>query len=327
MRLRDALADYLNALRYEQGLSPNTVDTYRPRLRAFFDWLAENGCPDPTPGDFTTAACRRYVYHLCGRENRPRTVRACFDALRSFARFLTDAGALTENPTTTIALPKLDAAIRREVTDAEVAALFDACDRQRTLRLVALSRAVLAVMAYGGLRRDEVCNLHVDDVNLTDGSVLVRSGKGRKSRKVFLCADGVDALRGWLSQREKATRHDYLFSVDVRRRLHHRGLAALMETLKAAARMRDQRTLTPHCLRHWAATNALRNGMNLRDVQAHLGHSSVTVTANYLHANEERLRSVSELTAMRTQKPQEESNVIRLPQHEAERPRLRRIAR
>ena len=112
-------------------------------------------------------------------------------------------GALTENPAAKITLPKLDAATRLVVTDAEVSALLDACERQRTVRQIALCRAVLSSMIYGGLRRGEVYSLRVWDVNLLEKSLLVRNGKGGKSRKIYVCADAVNALREWLAVRGK----------------------------------------------------------------------------------------------------------------------------
>lgn len=326
MKLRDAFVDWQNALRYEQGVTPKSLGSYRPRLRAFLEWLEANVAHAPTPSDLTTPLLRRYAYSLSEKGNRPRTVRAHFDALRSFCRFLIEAGVLTENPTATIKLPKMDAAIRREVRDSEVAAMFEACERLRTLRQCAMARAVLSVCCYGGLRRDEICSLLVEDVSVEEQSVLIRSGKGRKSRKVFLCKDGIEALQNWLSTREKNTKTDYLFTVDIGRRLHYRGLAALLGSIKAAAGMRGEQDLTPHCLRHWAATNLLRNGATLRDVQAFLGHSNAVITARYLHADEERLRTISEWTALRSN-PVELSpgSRSRNPSRQEKRGRPRRI--
>jgi len=329
MKLTDCIADYLNHIRHERGLARTTYIGSKCWLKHFTDWLSENGYPDADLTAFTLPVLRRYQYAKSATGVRPRTIHSAFYSLRALGDFLVTVGALAENPARQVTLPKKDAAIRLIVTDADVSALFLACERQRTARQVALSRAVLSVLAYGGLRRAEACDLRITDVNLADKSLLVRSGKGAKNRMVFVCTDAVNALREWLAMREKDCKHDYLFAIDRNRRMHRQGIAALIESLKATAGLRDNEAIKPHGLRHWCATNLLRNGANLRDVQAFLGHSDLTTTARYLHSDEEQLRNIGELTALqgKTQEPKE-AEVIRLPIGGQNRSsRLRRIAR
>ena len=324
-KLNDCITDYLAFLRHEQGAAPTTCKSYASRLNTFLRWTVnEAGYPTPTLDDFTLPLLRRFLYARSNKGDRPRTIRGWFNALRGLGTFLVNNGALTENPAAKVQLPKMDAATRLLVNDAEVSAMFDACERQRTPRLTALSRAVLSVLCYGAMRRSELCDLHVDDVDLADKSLLIRSGKGRKSRRVFVCADAVDALREWLACRETDCKSDYLFMYDRNRRLHHVGIAALIETLKASAGQRDNDAIKPHGLRHWAATNLLRNGANLRDVQAFLGHSDLLTTSRYLHSSEEQLRSIAELTALR---PPQSKQKPATNQQEARQKRPRRIAR
>ena len=298
MKLTDAIADYLGHIRHERGLSKITCLHYQCWLRHFTDWLTDNGYPDADLSAFTLPVLRRYQYHKSTNGARPRTVHSAFHSLRGLGEFLVANGALEENPARQVTLPKKDAAQRLTVTDADVSALFQACERVRTARQTALSRAVLSVLAYGGLRRSEICDLRLGDVNLADKSLLVRSGKGGKSRKVFVCSDAVNALREWLAVREKDCQGDWLFMYDRARRLHHQSIATLIESLKAAAGLRDNQAVKPHGLRHWCATNLLRNGANLRDVQQFLGHSDLMTTCRYLHSSEEQLRNISELTAL-----------------------------
>ena len=109
-----------------------------------------------------------------------------------------------------LTLPKKDAAIRLIVNDEDVAALFAACERQPTARQVALARAVLSVLATARCvgRRSAICAWRHEPAGQ---SILVRSGKGGKRRKVFVCADAVNALREWLATRENDSKHEYLF--------------------------------------------------------------------------------------------------------------------
>ena len=346
MTLKEAIAEYAERIQHERRLARTTCKHYLSWLRGFLLWLADNGYPEPTLDDLTHSLLRRYQMHKAKQGCRPRTIHAAFHAIRGLCVYLVEQNHLTENPCHNLKMPKKDAAVRHVLTDANVEALFRACERQRTVRLVTLSRAVLATLAHGGLRRAELCDLRVDDVNLAEGSILIRSGKGSKARRIFVCKTAIQALREWLTLRraeweetcEKAERpkserefaEGWLFMFDRARRLHFNGIRTLFETLAASADLSDNPAVKPHSLRHWAATNFLRNGARLRDVQEFLGHSSIAVTERYLHSGEEQLRQAAELTALKPTVPEaapiEDVKRLRLPQRREPQGSSRRIA-
>jgi len=168
--------------------------------------------------------------------------------------------------------------------------------------------------------------LKLSDADLTGGWLLVRCGKGSKSRKVPLCAEVKDALAAWLAIRPQETAHDYLFTVDRKRRLFFEGLRSVVEEVKHIAGLADRKHLTPHSLRHACASRLMRNGASLLDVMTWLGHAQISTTQRYLHTNEQQLQSAAPLAALASNAPeQQEAKVIRLPF--AERARSRRIPR
>ena len=327
MNLTTVTQDYLSAILAEQGLSKNTHKNYRAQLGHFCRWLVTKGYAEPTTDCLTLPLFRQFLYHLSGRGLRPRTVHSYFDPLDGLCAFLVANGLLTENPVKQVTLPKKDAAQRRTVSDDEVQALLDACERERNPRLVAMRRAVLCVLVYGGLRRMEVCDLRVGDVALKEKSLLIRCGKGSKSRRVFLPNEAVHALQEWLTLRWKNCKHDFLFVTDRGRRLGYRGLDSLLDTVKCAAGLASHTNIQPHALRHWRGTDLMKAGADLRSIQAFLGHSQLQTTALYLHTDEERLRDIRELSALKPKTPEKaDSKVIRLPQREEQDRRMRRIA-
>lgn len=300
MLLSNAIVDYIAYIRHEKGLSKLTVLHYQSNLRALLRWIKENGFGDAPEVDILTLpTLRRYLYQMSSRGLRPRSINTAFHGPRGLCVFLVENGALTENPMLKLTMPKKDAATRRTVSDDEITLLLDACERQSNPRQIAHTRAVLSALVYAGLRRAEVCDLFLGDVNLKENSLLVRQGKGQKSRKVFVCSDCIDALREWMAVRETDTKHNYLFSIDRNRRVHNQGLASIITNLKATAGLRDHTNILPHALRHACATRLLRNGADLRSIQAFLGHGNLTVTALYLHTNEEQLRNIAELGALK----------------------------
>ena len=325
MRLDTIIKDYLQALRVEQGAALTTHRGYQSHLHHFHAWLTTNGYAEPTLAEFTVPVLRRFLYYLSGKNLRPRTIRSYFQPLKGIGEFLISNGLATENAAKGVNLPKKDAAIRKTVSDAEIRLLLDACTRERNARKSALNSAVLHVLVYGAIRRSELCDLRVDDIDVKAKSLLVRCGKGSKSRKIYLPDVAITALKEWLALRPKGCRHDFLFTFDVRRRLWHTSLHTLFEDLKAVAGLAGHDNVQPHSIRHWRATDLLRSGANIRDVQAFLGHSSLQVTAIYCHSDEEQLRNISELTVLRNLTPTQPPDPR--PDRQDTRPRSRRIAR
>ena len=302
MLLSDLSRDYLAFIKHERGLSHNTHKGYQSSLNHFLRWLDDNGYPAATLEAFTAPVLRRFLYGLAGRALRPRTIRGYFHSIRGMGEFLVLQNVIPSNPAKTLTLPKKDAAIRNTVSDGEIAQLLQTCDRQRNPRQIAFAKAIVSVFVYGGLRRQEALDLMTDDVDLKDGSILVRSGKGSKSRRVYVCNDCVEALREWLALRPTNCTHTYLFAFDPIRRIHFNGLHTLIEDIKAGAGLGQHDNIKPHSLRHACATRMMRNGADLRSIQAFLGHSSLAVTSIYLHTDEERLKEVAHLQSLRPPK-------------------------
>jgi len=317
-QLTDLITDYLNHAIHERGLAVSTVKGSQAWLRNFTCWLEDSGYPSPTMEVFTVPVLRRYQYTLSGKGYRPRTLHSVFYSLRSFGDFLVTSGVLTVNPVKSLTLPKNDAARRLTVSEEEIEALLEACERQRTPQGVAFSRAMLMVFIFCGLRRQECFDLRVSDVMLSDKSLLVRSGKGAKSRKVFLSPPVHVALAEWLAVRPTA-HHDWLWYYDPARRIGEVGFKRLLDELKAVAGYKDADNIKPHSLRHACATRLLRHGANIKDIQVWLGHSQLSTTAQYLHSSEEQLRSIADLSQLPQKK--EEQKEEKKPEREYKRVR------
>ncbi|MEO7716670.1 MAG: tyrosine-type recombinase/integrase [Capsulimonas sp.] len=295
--LSDAVADYLRYIQFERGLSKTTQSSYGCYIRRFLSWLSTNGYAEPSLTTFNSTVLRRYLYAV-SEGKRPRTVRSAFHPLRGLAVFLKEQNLLTENPCEAIKLPKKDAAHRLLVSDDEVAQLLLACERQREVRRRALSRAMISVLVYAGLRRQELIDLKVSDIHAGgEPTITVRSGKGGKSRTIYPCRECMAALGEWLAVREECS-HDWLWARDRSHRMGDAGVASTLETVKAIAGLGGHDNIKPHSLRHNCATRLLRNGADLRSIQALLGHSQLETTAVYLHTDAERLRQISELGSL-----------------------------
>jgi len=305
MILSEAIEDYGQFIRHELGHATTTYHAYVSWQRNFARWLDANGHSDPPVTEITEALVRRYSYSLSARNLRPRTIRGALHALRALFAYLAEQGAISGNPAKEIRLPKKDAATRLLVTDEDLVKLLEAVERQSSDFRCARDKALLAVLIFCGLRRQELLDLTVSSINLADRSLLVQQGKGNKSRTIYLCEEALTALREWLAMRQQVKcSHHYLFLGEGKRRLGDRTLHDLLEEIKAIAGLKGDPRIKPHSIRHAAATRLLRNGADIRSIQAWLGHSQLQTTAIYLHTDEQQVRKIAPLAGLRPS-PQE----------------------
>lgn len=143
-------------------------------------------------------------------------------------------------------------------------------------------RLAIDVAATMGPRVAELCKLRIEDVDLDAGQAQIVEGKGGKDRMVRIPGRLVEVLRGWIGDR----RTGYLFPGPKGKRMATRTFRTNLKQLADQAGI--LRRVHPHCLRHTAATRMLENGATLPELQHVLGHSSVTVTAIYVHCDTTR---------------------------------------
>lgn len=149
------------------------------------------------------------------------------------------------------------------------------------------NRALLAMMgATTCLRVSEALALKLRDVNLAEGKVNVWRGKGKRDRTAYLSDAQVEALRGWLEVRPKGAAT--LFCTLAGRPLSTSYVRQMVARL--AERAGIEWRVHPHSLRHTGASQMLRGGFTLAEVQKTLGHSNVSTTSVYLHVFDGDLR-------------------------------------
>lgn len=315
MRFQDAIDAYNDYLAHEQHASDATRVGYGSALRRFQRFLVERHGGEIDLGAVVADDVRAYLYRLSRSGLRPRTLCGAIHPIRGLFGMAVERGWVGVNPAKAVKLPKKDAAIRETVSDEELEQLLAGCNRESDTQRRAMLRALLAILIYGGLRRQEVLDLEIGDIDFKAGKLLVRSGKGNKSRAIFPCQACLLAVKEWLTLRPKSP-HNYLFIVDRRRRLGEDGLRRLVEEAKSLADLRDRAYIKPHAMRHAAATRLLRNGADLRSIQHFLGHSSLQTTAIYLHTDEQQLQRIAELGGL---SEADRSREARPPQPKSER--------
>jgi len=148
-------------------------------------------------------------------------------------------------------------------------------------------RAAVVTLFATGLRVSELVAVRLDDLCLPDASIVVR-GKGNRERRVYLPVAGLDALQQYLARRVRDTPSAHLL---VSKKGHGISARSVRNRLRAIAAGADiSRRVTPHMLRHTAATQLLDAGVDTRFVQRLLGHSSIATTQIYTQVTDRMLK-------------------------------------
>ncbi|HEY7874164.1 MAG TPA: tyrosine recombinase, partial [Actinomycetota bacterium] len=229
-----------------------------------------------------------------GAPLRPSTVARMLVSLRSLYKYLAREGRIERDPTVKVGSPKRPRSLPKAIAVDEVERLIASPSPEGLGRR---DRAILETLYGAGLRISELVDLDVDDVDLDERSVLVRSGKGRKSRRVPVGRAAAGALGEYLTStrpglvaRSRSGAGGALFLNARGTRLSRQGCWKILKGHAATAGLAER--VSPHTLRHSFATHMLEGGADIRVVQELLGHASLATTQVYTLVGEGRLREV-----------------------------------
>lgn len=300
-----ALAEFERHLAALRGHSPRTVEVYVRDVSALRAHLRAKRGKDVPLERLSTFDVRSQLAALYG-SNGPATISRKLSSIRSFCRFLVKRGALDQSPARAIRGPKrrkglpraldVDDAFRLVEAPAKVGRISRRALSEReaaTHEHLRLRDAALLELVYStGLRVSEACALDTRDIDRDRYGVpivLVRHGKGGKSREVPLGGAADRALSAYLAVRGGAT-GTALFVSASGRRLTARSVQRMVKRWTTAGGVFA--AATPHSLRHSFATHLLDEGVDLRVIQELLGHASLSSTQIYTKVSLDYLMKV-----------------------------------
>lgn len=287
MLIEDAAREFFMYLHAEKGCSPATIDAYRSDLKLFLEFLQADET-SLVVAAITPEVLRRYIAAMTAGELAASTRGRRLYALRSLWKYLEEADLVADNPTRRIATPRREQRLPTYLSAEECARLLAACDRNHYFDLAFRDRAILTVLIYQGLRRAELLGLQLRDIDVEGMTLLVRRGKGGRSRLLPLADQTSSAIQDWLEFRADGDDHA-LFVTRGGNPMSPKDLNRMFRrTVERSGIRRDGVTL--HTLRHTFATLLLKEGVDVRTLQRLLGHASIETTALYLHLETDDLR-------------------------------------
>ncbi|MEB2313806.1 MAG: tyrosine recombinase XerD [Sorangiineae bacterium] len=293
----DTLVDlYLDQLRVERALAPNTVEAYARDLAKFAAFADERGVT--TPRELDLGLVSGWLGGLAKSGLGARSAARHQSAVHGFVRFLIREGELDDDPMTQAARPRIGRKLPHVIEAHDMLRLIDTPDAS-TLRGLR-DRAMLALAYAAGLRVSELVGLGRGDVDLERG-VVAAFGKGGKRRLVPVGEIALDHLTAYLEARRareearpsaRRPPSAVLFESPRGGALTRQAFWKLTGRYARAAGIRAH--VHPHQLRHSFATHLLAGGADLRIVQALLGHADVATTEIYTHVTRDHVRRAFE---------------------------------
>ncbi len=294
--LARAVRTYLDHLSVERGLARNTLTSYRRDLRRYQEYLA--ACGVDRLAEITEATVSGFLVRLRegNAEHPPLSATSAARtvvAVRGFHKFAVADGLAASDPASGVKPPTPAKRLPKALPLADVEAILDAAGAAGTT-LALRDRALLELLYGTGARISEAVGLDVDDLDLTEGTVLLR-GKGGKERIVPVGSFAREAVDGYLVRGRpelvSAGKGTPALFLNARGgRLSRQSAWAVLA--KAADRAGVTKAVSPHTLRHSFATHLLDGGADVRVVQELLGHASVTTTQVYTLVTVDNLREV-----------------------------------
>lgn len=282
-QLQAAVEDFAEHAELVLGRSPNTVKGYVADLQSL------QGYADSFE-EFTLDALRRWLADALAAGKSRATLARRTAAARAFSSWAYRQGHIESDAAARLKAPKVNRPLPNVVRGERAAELVEAApggaDTAERLR----DRAMLELLYATGIRVGELTGLDIGDVDLARGLAQV-TGKGNKQRVVPFGREASAAVSEWLEfgRAELAGDTRAMFVGTRGGRIDQRQVRRIADR---AGQLAGVEHVSPHTLRHTAATHMLEGGADLRVVQEMLGHTSLQTTQIYTHVSAQRLKRV-----------------------------------
>ena len=271
-----------------EGKSPKTISISEMILGKFIWYCDQNNFPDVN--QLSVIHIRQFFSYLANAEHRwnstspaarrpvsKTTVNVYFRTLRTFFNWLQREDIIKDNPFSYLKTPKTDKKVIQALTPIEVERLLKVCSGKSNLDI--RNRTILSIFLDTGLRISELADLTLDDIDMDQGSLLIRNGKGGKQRIVHIGTKAHKVLWKYITiYRRSYSRR--LFINRSNEPLEVIGIKMLVKRLGDKAKVK----VHPHKLRHTFAISYLRAGGDVFSLQYLLGHSTLQMTQRYLQS-------------------------------------------
>jgi len=308
------LNQYLEWLKV-RNYSKATVDLYWKAVSYFVQWCGERSLEKPQ--DITRQIIERYRRHLYyyrksnGQPLSFSTQRRRLEPIKGFFKWLTRENFILYNPASELEMPRPTKRLPQHIlSPQEIDTIMNQSLVDGVLGL--RNRAIIETLYSTGIRRMEAVNLKLYDIDLVNGSLMVRQGKGNRDRMVPIGKRACSWLDKYINELrpELVTGQDagILFLTEYGEpMINNRMSDTIKKIIKAAG---IDKPGACHLFRHAMATHMLENGADIRIIQMILGHAKLTNTEIYTQVSIGKLKEIHQAThpARLTKDPDEQGS-------------------
>ncbi len=281
---------FLKYLQYEKRFSVHTIDAYKVDLEQFSVFL-QSQYEIVEPAIIQHIHIRSWAVALMEQKYSASSIRRKLSTLKSYFRFLQREQVITRSPMLQVSLPKLGKRLPSVVPEQYLEQMLNAIDPADDYEKLR-NQLVVELCYLTGMRRGELLNLKVSDLNLSAFTIKVL-GKGNKERLIPISHAMATLLRQYLDLRQQT----FPNTSELALLLTKDGKAAYPKLIyrivkEALSTITTQEKRSPHVLRHSFATHLSDHGADLNAIKELLGHSSLAATQIYTHHSIERLKKI-----------------------------------
>jgi integrase/recombinase XerD len=254
--------------------SPYTIKEYRSMATMFLNFTQKQ-LKDTGPEDI-----ENFKHHLA--TERKFSKNSQYIAIHAVKLLFRSNGII---PPVNLMPPKRSLKMPNYLSEKEAGVLIEASKKDLTTNLI------VSLLLYTGIRVGELCRINIENVDIEEGIVTVKGGKGDRDRIVIIPETCRELAHEYLLKRFKRSTGDNAFLISHKNtRFDPSTVERIVKKVSKEAGI--QKKVTPHVLRHTFATTVLRMGGDIRFIQQILGHASVATTQIYTHVDENTLKEM-----------------------------------
>jgi len=279
---------FLKYIEYQKKYSSHTVNSYATDLNNFYTFCFDNEfikSDDEIISDYKII--RKWIAFLSSQKLSSKTINRKLSTLRSFYNYLMREGLIESNPLVKISGLKTEKKLPEFVSDEKMKLLLDSSVFNKNFEGVR-SQLIIEMLYGTGIRRAELINLKVNDIDLNKKTLKV-TGKRNKQRIIPFPVNLAELINKYLLLRKEIEiDNEFLFLLKTGKQIYPNLVYRVVN--KYISFISTQKKKSPHTLRHTYATSLLNNGADINAVKELLGHANLSATQIYTHNTFEKLK-------------------------------------
>ncbi len=282
------ITEFESYLKNEKQVSSNTLVSYMRDINQFAEWLVLRSEKNLT--DISQKDIEEYLLKLKSSGKSSATLSRCAASLKCFFACAMESGLIKKNPASKVNLDKQSRKLPQILTNKEVELFLEQPDTTDAKGI--RDKAMLELLYATGIRVTELISLNCNDINISVGIIVCRSGD--RERVIPMYSVAVKSLQDYIENVRPmmiAEDEEEALFVNVNgSRMSRQGFWKIVKAYQKKANIKKE--ITPHTLRHSFAAHLLENGADIHAIQEMLGHADISSTQIYTKVVKKQLKDV-----------------------------------